>query len=409
MERQLARTHPVATSVALGLTVAFAAGRVALAIAHPEPTPGSADDPFGGGLPLAVLDALVLVIFAVVGAVVTRKQPTNPVGWILCVIPVSLGALLLSSNAYEYLVVTHPDGFATEIAAWLASWVWIPFAVPALTLFPLLFPTGRLLTPRWRPVTMMVALSLPMLFVGVAFEPGRLEDYPEVVNPFGATGAFERPVVIIGGVGFALMLVATAASVASLVVRFRRSQGEERQQLKWVTAAAAVFVLTFAIPSEQVVGEEGGFLVLLLGLLVVEVAVAIAMLRYRLYDIDVVINRALVYGSLTATLAAVYVGSVLLLQLALSGLTEGSGLAVAASTLAVAALFRPVRGRIQNAVDRRFFRSRYDATQTLQAFGARLRDEVDLEALSTDLQAVVTETMRPAHVSLWLRTPGAHA
>ena len=408
MDEQPTRTYPIATSIACGLTVAFAAGRLGLAIADPE-TPGSGDDPFGGGLPLAVIDFLILVMIAAVGAVVTRKQPINPVGWILCVIPVSLGALLLSNNAYESLVVAHPDAFATEIVAWLASWVWIPFAVPSLTLFPLLFPTGRLLTPQWRPVTWMVALCLPMLFIGVAFEPGQLEDYPEVVNPFGAAGAFERPVVVIGGLGFALMVLAMAASVASLVVRFRRSRGEERQQLKWVTVAAALFVVTFAVPSEQFLGEEGGFLLLFLGLLVVEIAVAIAMLRYRLYDIDVVINRALVYGSLTASLAAVYVGSVLVLQLALSGLTEGSGLAVAASTLAVAALFRPVRGRIQMAVDRRFFRSRYDAARTVESFGARLRDEVDLDALSGDLQAVVTETMRPSHVSLWLRTPGAHA
>jgi hypothetical protein len=243
-----------------------------------------------------------------------------------------------------------------------------------------------------------------MLFIGVAFEPGRFEDYPEVVNPFGAAGGLEAPVELVGGLGFALMLLATAAAVTSLVVRFRRSHGEERQQLKWVTAAAALFVVTFTVPSERYLGEEGGFLMLFLGLLVVEIAVAIAMLRYRLYDIDVVINRALVYGSLSATLAGAYVGSVLLLQLLLSDLTQGSGLAVAASTLAVAALFRPVRSRILDVVDRRFFRSRYAAARTIEAFGTRLRDEVDLAALSADLQSVVAETMRPTHVSLWLRT-----
>jgi hypothetical protein len=398
------RARSIATWTAVALTLAFAATRVGVAIADPEA--GSAADPFGGGLPMAAFEALVLAMFAALGAVVIRKRPANAVGWILCVIPVSLGALLVSSHLYESFAAHHPDALVTELMAWLASWVWIPFVVPALTLFPLLFPTGRLLTPRWRWVVVVVALSFVMLFIGVAFEPGRLEDYPLVENPLGASGSFEAPVRVVGSLGFALMLVATLASAVSLVVRFRRAHGEERQQLKWVTTAAALFVVIFSVP-EQVVGEEGGFALLLLGLLVVELAVAIAMLRYRLYDIDVVINRALVYGSLTASLAVVYVGSVLLLQLALSGLTEGSGLAVATSTLAVAALFRPVRGRIQKLVDRRFFRSRYDAARTVEAFGARLRDEVDLTALSADLQAVVRDTMRPEHVSLWLRSSDA--
>ncbi len=190
------------------------------------------------------------------------------------------------------------------------------------------------------------------------------------------------------------------------MVRYRRATGIERLQLRQLVFAAAVIVpiMVVAVPfyydSVLVQAAVGA------GLLALPVAAGLAILRYRLYDIDVVINRALVYGSLTATLAGVYVGSVLLLQLALSGLTEGSGLAVAASTLAVAALFRPARGRIQQVVDRRFFRSRYDAGRTIELFGARLRDEVDLSALSNDLKAVVVETMHPAHVSLWLRTAG---
>jgi hypothetical protein len=210
--------------------------------------------------------------------------------------------------------------------------------------------------------------------------------------------------LIFRSVGFALMVSCTFAAAASLILRFRRSRGEERQQLKWVTAAAAVLVLTFALPTELVVSEQGGFVAILLGLSLMEVAVGIAMLRYRLYDVDLVINRALVYGSLTATLAGTYAGTVLLLQLALSGVTEGSGLAVAASTLAVAALFRPVRARIQRTVDRRFFRSRYDAALIVGGFAERLRDEVDLRTVGTDLLDAVHATVQPSHASLWLRS-----
>jgi hypothetical protein len=190
------------------------------------------------------------------------------------------------------------------------------------------------------------------------------------------------------------------ASIASMILRFRRSVGVERQQIKWVASAALLLPLA---ATGLGFGEDAGWPLVLIAMLIVAIAVTVAMLRYRLYDIDVVINRALVYGSLTAMLAAVYLGSVLLLQVVLDTITGGSGLAVAASTLGTAALFGPLRRRTQAIVDRRFFRRKYDSAQTLERFGARLRDEVDLNTLRADLRAAVAETMQPEHVSLWVR------
>jgi len=235
---------------------------------------------------------------------------------------------------------------------------------------------------------------------GFAFTPGEFEDLP-AVNPLGLGDPLGTAAEVANGLGFLLLVIGTLTAIASIVVRFRRSRGIERQQLKWVTAAAAL------LPLSQAPSGDIGFAALLLGALVLAGAVAIAMLRYRLYDIDVVINRTLVYGALTATLAACYLGSVLLLQVVLRPITEESSLAIAVSTLAVAALFRPVRARIQAAVDRRFYRSKYDAGRTLERFGVRLRDQVALDSLSAELRTVVAETMQPAHVSLWLRAPDA--
>lgn len=406
MTRRARSAHPLALWFAFLFAIACAVGLVVLAFV--DPGAGSAGDAIGGSVSLAVLGALILTLFATVGLVVARKRPTNPAGWVLCVIPPTLGVLLLSNRFYESLTA---DGLAVddsgwsgpELVAWIASWIWIPFVVSALILFPLLFPDGKLLTSRWRLVLVAVTVSFSLLFIGTAFEPGRLKNYP-FDNPFGAPNVFRTPMLIFGYVGLALMAVCMLAAAASLILRFRGSSGEERLQLKWVTTAAAVLFLTFVLPTEVVVGEKGGFAAILLGLGLVEVAVGIAMLRYRLYDIDVVINRALVYGSLTAALAGAYAGSVLLLQLALSGLTGGSQFRVAASTLVVLALFRPVRRRIQSEVDRRFFRSRYDAALVVEAFSARLRDEVSLDTLSTDLLHAVDTALQPSHAALWLRS-----
>ncbi|HWJ10338.1 MAG TPA: hypothetical protein VNS46_13240 [Nocardioides sp.] len=386
-------------------TVVLALTRVTLAVLDPASSDaGSTTGPErvpGGGVPVAAFEATVLVLLAVVAALVASRRPENPIGWILEVIPLALGVLILSAHAY-WAVALHggQDGWSAAGLAWLASWVWIPAMVPLLTLFPLLFPTGRLLSRRWRPVLAMALAAGFLMFIGEAFPTRTFEDYP-VENPFGIGPAASAA----GGVGFLLMALAAIGAVTSLVIRFRRSHGEEREQLKWVTTAAVLFIVVFAVPTEDLAGDDVGFATLLVGVLVIASAIAVSVLRYRLYDIDVVINRALVYGSLTALLALTYLGCVLLAQLVLEGVTEGSGLAVAASTLATAALVRPARARIQAQVDRRFFRSRYDAAQTLAAFGSRLRDEVDLATLQSELRAVVAETMQPTTVMLWLR-PG---
>ena len=240
-----------------------------------------------------------------------------------------------------------------------------------------------------------------------ALAPGPMDsaDFAWIDNPFGIGGL---GLGTLADVSFALVGAAALAGIASLVVRYRRAHGIERLQLRWVAGAACLLVLVavggdVASALARLGRRLGGTL---LGLLCVAVAVAVSLLRYRLYDIDVVINRTLVYGALTAMLAATYLASVLLLQLVLGGATGDSGLAVAASTLAVAALFRPARARIQQAVDHRFYRRKYDAERTVEAFSARLRDQVDLAALDRELSAVVRETLQPTHVSLWLREVG---
>ncbi len=394
----------LAAWTACALSATFATARLALAIADPDSAGTAVDGRVpGGGIPLALVELVVLIAFAVIGAVVASRQPRNPVGWFLCATPALLGLGLLGERWYWHEVLDGSGSSdSAHFAIWLSSWTWIPAMVPLFTFVPLLFPTGSPPTRRWRKVGWAAGAALVALVVALAFGEGTLDEHPGVSNPFGLPFVNRD---VLGAIGFPLLIFGAVGSAASLVVRFRRSHGIEREQLKWVATAAALLVVVWLtnVVFDAQVDDDTSWAIFLVALLWVAGSVAIAMLRYRLYDIDVVINRALVYGVLTATLAAAYLASVLLLQLALSGVTSDNGLAVAGSTLAVAALFSPARARIQALVDRRFFRRRYDAQRTLEAFSASLRDQVELGALDTELRDVVRDTLQPAHVSLWLR------
>jgi hypothetical protein len=309
----------------------------------------------------------------------------------------------------EYTLIAEPGALpGGALAVWVSIWTFVP-ALTAITFAGLLFPSGRLLSRRWRGVAWMAAGGGLVGTIALALSPGTLDDrtYPGVENPVGIEGA-AGPLDLASSVGDFTGILALLLAAISMVLRFRRSTGVERLQLKWIAYAGGVAAAT-AVVNLPLTGvdtlSDALFVISFISLLLVPVTAGIAILRYRLYDIDVVINRTLVYGALTATLVSAYLAGVLLLQLALHPVTEESNLAIAGSTLAVAALFRPARARIQSAVDRRFYRRKYDAAQTLEGFSARLREQVDLDALGDELRSVVTETMQPAHVSVWLRAP----
>jgi hypothetical protein len=292
--------------------------------------------------------------------------------------------------------------------AWLLSWVYVPGLLLLLAFLPLYFPDGRLPSPRWKWVALSAGFLTVALGVGSALLPGKIKD-ENIVNPLGIERL--RPVLdLLDGVATVATFLTVLAAVASLLVRFRRSVGDERQQIKWLLYAAAALPAWFGInpllsAAFPTLSELVAFwLVDNLLFAGIPIAIGVAILKYRLYEIDLLINRTLVYGSLTAMLVGVYVGSTVVLQGLLRALTgQESQLAIVASTLAIAALFNPLRRRLQSFIDRRFYRRKYDARKILEDFSGKLRDETDLNALSEDLVGVVRETMQPAHVSLWLR------
>jgi hypothetical protein len=368
----------------------------------------------GSALQLSVgglLDASIsptLGVLAFVGALLWVRRPGNPIGPILLALALLVTLSVIDEAIYApYDDDLHPPLVIRTMAA-LSDPLGDAWFLLIGVLLPLLFPTGRLPSPRWRPVAWGGATFVGLSALAAACGTQRLD--------FGEHGGFANPLALPGAAGEALRAtdafseagfsIVVLCSLTAVFVRLRRSSGVERQQLKWIAYVFGLMLTGLAAAATgesigvQAIGNVG-WTVFLGGVVFgMPLAIATAILRHHLYDIDVVIRRTLVYGALTVTLGAAYLGSVLLVGLAVGR----SGFATAVSTLAVAALFRPARARIQSVVDRRFYRRRYDAAQTLEEFGAHLRDELDLEALTADLRGVVSETVQPAHVSLWLRS-----
>lgn len=351
------------------------------------------------------------VAFAVVGALIASHRPENPIGWIFCAAAFFQGLSISGFEYATYALLTKPGSLPLGAeASWLAQWVWAPGLGLILVYLPLLFPDGHAPSRRWRWVGWLGGASIAMISISASvllwFERGPALVLPE--GP-GEEGTSHLLFVVVERYAFPMMLVAGLAAVISLFVRFRRARGDERQQIKWFAFASAL-TFGFVFVFEILVNTEGrvfGVVFAVLSLLLVPsipVAAGIAIFRYRLYDIDRIINRTLVYGALTVSLALIYFSGVIGLQYVFRSLAgQNSNLVVVVSTLAIAALFTPLRHAIQTFIDRRFYRHRYDAAKTLEAFSARLRDETDLGRLGDDLVAVARETVQPAHASLWLR------
>jgi hypothetical protein len=382
-------------------------------LARSAPVPVSWDANLGLGSHLA---SALLLAFPIVGALIASRHPRNPIGWIF----LADGLLWFLTGLMDYYSiygVASPGSIPFPVGvAGVNNFLWVPAVGLLGTYAIMLFPDGRLPSRRWRPLAWLSGAVIVVLSVGVAISPGPLLNLGGIRNPF----ELELPpwVEVALYAVLPLLPLCMLASVGSLVARYRRVVGEERQQIKWISFAASVvgvmyliaMVTSFAFPSGAWMAAGSPLWLDLVAYAAlasftgVPIAVGFAVLRYRLYDIDVVINRTLVYGSLTAMLVGVYVGSIVVLQGLVRALTgQESQLAIVASTLAVAALFNPLRRRIQGFIDRRFYRRKYDAAKTLEAFSAKLRDETDLDALNAELVGVVRETMQPTHVSLWLR------
>ena len=366
---------------------------------------------FFGAFFLAILS---LLVFVGVGLLLTLRLPRHPVGWLLLWAG-ALFQLSFAAEAYAWAAfIRGPGTLPLGEVAFFIGYAWVP-ALGCLFLAIMLFPTGRPPSPRWRLPVALVVMDTALLLVANVLAP---REFPVPQSIFPAQGALPltvaNPLAIDGPLATLLGYVYSSPvtfvvyliPVAAVLVRFRTAAGTERQQLKWFAYASSIAMVFFVaagfVPVFSYLGGLGPLVTLLL-MDLIPISVAIAILRYRLYDIDLLINRTIVYGGTTAVIGGAFFGGIVLLQTLLRPFTTGSELSVAASTLVSFALFQPLRRRIERAVDQRFYRSRYDAVRTVDAFSERLRDVVELDALRGDLLTVVGDTMQPVHASLWLR------
>jgi hypothetical protein len=382
----------------LAVWTASVAALVTLSVANGTFGP----DAFTDSVPLL----LAFAAFMVVGALIVAHRPRNAIGWIFSAIALLATTGALGEEYATYATATRPGSLpAPLLAAWWGSWTWYPTLALTLAFTPLLFPTGRPPTPRWRPVAWLTGASTAAFTLLAALQSTLTVNHQTVDNPVGLAAVENPEETALGALLLVLVVLAALLAVASLVVRFRRARGEERAQLKWFTSAGLLLPPLFILgdlPGEVVPAVVSDLSTA--GIVALPIAAGVAILRYRLYEIDRLLNRTLVYGLLTVLLAGVYAGLVLVLGQLFGDLGERTpSWVVAAATLAVAALFQPARRRVQALVDRRFNRRRYDAARTVEGFSARLRDQVDLDTLSAELLAVVDQTVQPTRSSLWLR------
>jgi cytochrome b subunit of formate dehydrogenase len=368
----------------------------------------------GGGPVAGALLVATVLAFPVAGVLIVTRRPENRIGWLLLAIGVGWGVSNATSYSDYALRLHHPLPGAAALAAIGSSFWIVPIGLMG-TFLILLFPDGRLPGPRWRPVAWVSGTAIVIgIFAGVLM-PGSLKDagYPGTTNPYGV----QSLATVVDDAKLAIILVPLmmVASAAALIVRFRRARGHARLQIKWLAAAAGFVAVSYLVvemtsvilyPSSQ---HAPAWLivlqtVVLLSFGLIPAAIGIAILRHRLFDIDLIVRRTLVYAVLVACLAGIYLAGVYAIEALVRSVSGSSStVAVTLSTLAVALAFQPLRHRIQVAVDRRFYRAGYDAGRTLDAFSVRLRDQIDLDTLSSDVLAVVGEALHPAHAALWLR------